>query len=99
MVSVAIFVAFKAGRISGQMENHALDLERLKQKIESLLWKLLEEIPGNAQLPEVNHFIETTIFPGESMEQQILALNAFYQSLLNHGIYSSYFLEFLNYLN
>ena len=103
IVSVATFVAFKAGQVCGlreQIHAHTLDIEILKLEIESALGKLLEETTGNAQLPEglsLKHFIETTLFPGESIEEQILSLNEIYLDLINHGIYSSYFLEFLNF--
>jgi hypothetical protein len=98
--SVAIFSAFKAGQLAGLREpNHELDLEVLKQKMESTLWRLLEKTPGNVQLPEglsPQDIFNKMIFPGGSIEEQILSLNEIYLDLINHGIQSKYFVLFLN---
>jgi len=69
IVSVAIFAAYKAGQVSGLRErihSHTLEMEILKQKIESALGRLLEETPGNAQLPEglsLQDIIQKMVFP------------------------------------
>jgi len=103
IVSVAIFAAYKAGQVFGlreQIHAHTLDIEIIKLKIESALGRLLEET--NVQLPEglsLQDIIKNMVFPGDSIEEQILTYNQIYLELVVRGTASAHFLEFVNYLN
>jgi len=104
IVSVAIFAAYKAGQLAGLRElregqGPTIDLEVLKQKMEWRLSKLLEETPGNVQLPggvSPQDIFKKMVFPGESLEEQILSLNMIYLDLVEYGVNSKYFLLFAN---
>ena len=103
IVSVAIFVAYKAGwGLREQIHCHTLKKAILKQKVEYKLKMLFEQTSGNAQLPEglaLQDRIENMVFPGDSIEEQILTLNQIYLDLVVHGHASPYFIDILNYLN
>ena len=100
IISVAIAAAFKAGQVCGlHAISHRilqLDFEKLNQKTESLLGKLLEETVGNVQLPQgltLRDMVNQTIFNEGSIEDRILALNESYLDLLNYGATSKTFLS------
>lgn len=102
IVSVAIFVAFKAGQVSGfreQVHNQSLDLEKLKLKIEYKILQLLEQTSGNAQLPEgfsLQQIIESMVLSEDCIEEKILTFYKIYLDLVVHGHTSDYFLMILN---
>lgn len=99
IVSVAIFFAYKAGQLAERIHSHTLEMEILKQKLEYKLKMLLEQTSGNAQLPEgfsLRDIITNMVFSGDSIEEQLLALNRIYLDLVVHGHSSDYFLMILN---
>jgi hypothetical protein len=101
IVSVAIFFAYKAGW-GLRDHSHALKREMLSQKLEYKLKMLFEQTSGNAQLPEglaLQDIIQNMVFPGDSIEEQILTLNQIYLDLVVHGHASHYFIDILNYFN
>ena len=100
LVSVAIFVAFKARQVC-TIENHIqeLDLERLKQKTESILERLWVDTQGNAKLPgglTFQDIVEKAFLIDESTREQIIGLNKIYLDLASNGASSSYFVYILD---
>ena len=103
IVSVAIFVAFKAGQVfklrTIEKQIHELDLERLKQKTEYVLERLWGDTNGNVKLPEgltFKEIVENAFIIDESIQEEILGLNKINFDLISNGAGGSYFVYILD---
>ena len=92
IVSVAIFVAFKAGQVfklrTIEKQIHELDLERLKQKTEYVLERLWGDTNGNVKLPEgltFKEIVENAFIIDESIQEKIIGLNKINFDLISNG--------------
>ena len=106
ILSIAIFGAFKAGRVFERStipeRIYEFDLDKLKLKTESkldMLWKHYCDTNGNMQLPERPRFkdiVEHVFIIDENLKDQILGLNQIYLDLISNGTDSSYFIQVLD---